>query len=634
MNLVDRIIKRHIEKLAFSITKVKDVLKDKKYRDDKSGRQIAFSTAYSRGNEKAVADFKEINSQLKKEEKKPTEKNKKITNKVKVEDLPKLDEKSIKSIKSMDSWMNQKKQKQLQNIKNTQKEIQEIKENPSINKNQKKKKIKDLNEKIKTESAISYSPLDRDGVEALGKILKGTELSALLPKDNFNDFMSSLVKRNTELGDKFKKMNSKEALDTLKMMKGEKIEKTKKKNDDDYWGNGFDDDDSDDDFVSKSDFRPVSNIVKDIKSLKDKTDKDSEAKLGELSNELAESLSIEYTLDNVILNPTAGLPKFKNTKMMTPKAMSKLYKDQQDRYGSLPIKERNIMMKKLEKKLESAQGAQKTILEKAMDAAVTDVFMTALSDPDSKENKLPKNRVVTDPKLMYLADKFGRNDFVEKVAELTRSSDANVHRDVTSSMMHSLSDDQFKEMIGEDNPMFRPFLELLEPDYCPVHPQNERSGNNVDDEECSVRFTEKERHDIKQKVINMYQDTTFFIAGGLNLDEYGDETDVKTYNERYDKAKVSIEKKVNSSSKIKSKIKDVVEGITNKDLQDVLTEQEAKKIEQEMRKEITQEHIETFGSITAGLAKLLSDRRTATNNQKLEWVESAFETIPGFPALK
>jgi len=632
MNLVDRIVNKHIEKLAGSLTKVKDILRDKKYRDEESGRDISFTTAYGRGNEKAVADFKEINSKLKHEEKKPSEK-KKITKKVDMGELPKLDEKSIKSIQSMDSWMNKKKQKQLNNIKAIQKEIEDIKSDSSISNNKKKKEIKKLNEKIKIENKVSYSALDRDGVEALGKLLRGTELTELLPKENFEDFMSSLVKRNSELGAEFKSMNSRDALDTIKSMKGEKIEKPKKEEEDEFGFGRSLDKDKVEEIVNKSDFKPVSDIVKEIKSLKGKTDKESEAKLGELTNQLAESLSIEYTLDNVILNPTAGLPKFKNTKMMTPKAMSKLYKDQQDRYGSLPAKERNIMMKKLEKKLESAQGVQKTILEKAMDAAVTDVFMSALEDPNSKENKLPKSRVVTDPKLMYLADKYGRNDFVEKAAELTRSTDANVHREVTSSMLHSLSDDQFKDVMGEDNPMFRPFLELLEPDFCPVHPQNERSGSNVDDDECPVRLTEKERYEIKQKVIDMYQDTTFFIAGGLNLEGYDDDTDVKTYNQRYDKV-TKAQKEIKPTAKIKEKIKDVVEGITNKDLQDVMTEQEAKKLEAEMRKEITQEHIDKLGSVATGLAKLLSDRKNASNTQKIEWVQSAFATIPGFPALK
>jgi hypothetical protein len=386
--------------------------------------------------------------------------------------------------------------------------------------------------------------------------------------------------------------------------------------------------------VKESDFQSVSSIVKEIKSLKNKTDKDSEAKLGELTNKLAESLSIEYTLDNVVLNPTVGLPRFKNKIMMTPKAMTKVYKDQQERYGSLSEKDRNVMMKKLEKKIESSSDTEKEVYEKAMDAAVTDVFMSSIKNPDSKENKLPKNRVITDPKIMYLADKYGRADFMEKAAELTRTTDAKVHRDVMSSMLHSVTDKEFKEIVGEDNPMFKPFLDMLDPSFCPVHPKNQRSGPNVEDSECSIRFTDKDIYGIKQKVIDMYQDTTFFIAGGLNLEGYDDDTDVKTYNQKYSKTTSEVKDTVKSSAKIKDKIKDVVEGITNKDLQDVITEQEARKMEQEMRKEITQEHIEKFGAITAGLAKLLSDKKLATNTQKLEWVKSALSTIPGFPELK
>jgi hypothetical protein len=319
--------------------------------------------------------------------------------------------------------------------------------------------------------------------------------------------------------------------------------------------------------------------------------------------------------------------------MMTPKAMSKLYKDQRERYGSLPIKERNIMMKKLEKKLESAQGAQKTILEKAMDAAVTDVFMSSLSDPESKENKLPKNRVISDPKVMYLANKYGRSDFVEKAAELTRNEDADSHREIMSSMLHSLSDVQFKEIMGEDNPVLSPFLDLLEPDYCPIHPQNERPGKNVSDDECPVRFTEKERYEIKQKVINLYQDTTFFIAGGLNLEGYEDDTDVSDYKKKYDRVSTA-QKEIKPSPNVKDKIKDVTDYLTNKDLKEYMNPNEMKKLEFEMRKEVTQEHIDKLGQIAASASKIFVQNPNASQETKLRVAKKFLESIPGFPELK
>lgn len=648
------------ERIAVSLTQVKQKLKDKKYRDEKSGRDIAFSTAYGRGNEKAISDFKQMKQELKAEEKKiPDTKNKKtITKKVKVEDLPKLDEKAVQSLMTMDSWMTSKKNTQKSNINKLKEEIKEIENDPKLKKAQKVRKVKEKNEAIKKESEINYAPLDKDAVATLGKHLKNTDLKKILPADNFDDFMSSFIKRNSELASTLKGENSRVALNTIRKLKGEEVEeddddfgsgefgfstKSKKKSPfgNESFGYGFDDVDEDvveDVEDKKVVFEDVGSIIKKIKAIKNKESKEGKAELGELANQLAESLSIEHTLENVVLNPTTGLPKFRNKQMMTPKAMSKVYAQEQDRYGSLAPKDRNILVKKLEKKIEESDGAEKEVLEKAMDAAVTDIFFSSLKDPLSKENKLPKNRIITDPKIMYMADQYGRKDFVEKAAELTRTTDAKVHRDVMSSMLKSLSDDEFKKMItnDEESPLYDPFFELLQPDYCPVHPQNERSGTNVDDDECPVRLTEKERDDIKQKLIDLYQDTTFFIAGGINLEGYYDEddNDVKAYNEKYKKV---TSEAVKSTTKLndttKNKIKSITSAITNKKPDDIMQEKEGEKLWREMRSEVTQNHINTLGNIAVGLSKAFDQNKTVSNAKKMEWMMSAFETIPGFPKL-
>lgn len=634
-------------KFAFSNKDIKEKLKGKKYRDDKSGREIAFSTAYSRGNEKALSDFKDLSEKLKTEEakeKKPTSEKetllKKKLPKVKGE-LPKLDENSIQSLMSMNSWMGKKKKQQLENINKIKQELENLDKDTSLNKSQKKKQKQDLQSKLKKESFVSYSSMDTDSVETIGKLLKNTNLEKILPKESFEDLMSSFMRRNSELKDSLKDNTSIDALASLKNLKGEKLEKPKSEDGDDDFSFGkstlnlFDEEDVNEKVKSEIQFKPVDSIVKEIKSLKDKNTKESKARLGELAQELAESMSIEYTLENVVLNPTEGLPKFKNKKMMTPKAMSKVYAEQQDRYGSLPVKERNKMMNKLEKKIEQATGTEKEVLEKAMDAAVTDVFMSSLADPESKENKLPKNRFITDPKLMYFADKYGKDDYLEKAAELTRTTDAKVHRDTMSSLMLNLSDKDFKEMVGEENPLYSPFLEMIDPTYCPIHPANERSGTNVDDEDCPNRLSEKDVLKIKQDLIDMYQDTTFFIAGGLNLDDYEDETEVATYNEKYKKIQ-SETIKAKMPDSIKTKIKDYTEGIISSNPDDVLQEQEATKLVNEMRSEVTQHHIDTLGSLTVGLTNLLNSPKgkIANKETKIQWMQSAFETIPGFPELK
>lgn len=629
-------------KTAFSNTDIKEKLKDKKYKDEKSGREIAFNTAYSRGNDKALSDFKDLSQKLKGEEKKenkPTsekeEQLKKKLPKVKGE-LPKLDQNSIESLMSMNSWMGKKKKQQLENINKIKQELENLDKDTSLNKSQKKKQKQELKAKLEKESFVSYNSMDTDSVITIGKILKNTNLEKILPKENFEDLMSSFMRRNSELKDSLKDTNSIDALASLKKLKGEKVEKPKDDDEDDFsFGKSTLNLSDDEDKEESVEFKPVDSIIKEIKSIKDKDSKESKARLGELAQELSESLSIEYTLENVVLNPAEGLPKFKNKKMMTAKAMSKIYAEQQDRYGSLPIKERNKMMNKLEKKIEQATGPEKEVLEKAMDAAVTDVFMSSLADPDNKENKLPKNRVITDPKLMYFADKYGKDDYLEKTAELTRTTDAKVHRDTMSSLMLNLSDKEFKEMVGEENPMYAPFLELIDPTYCPLHPANERSGTNVDDEDCPNRLSEKDVLKIKQDLIDMYQDTTFFIAGGLNLDDYEDETEVATYNEKYKKVQEQTTKAKMPDS-IRTKIKDYTEGIISSNPDDVLQAQEATKLVNEMRSEVTQHHIETLGSISAGLTNLLNSPKgkSANNETKIQWMQSAFETIPGFPPLK
>ena len=642
------------ERIAVSLTQVKQKLKDKKYKDDKSGRDIAFSTAYNRGNEKAVSDFKQMREQIKAEEKKipdDSKNKKKITKKVKIEDLPKLDQKAVESLMNMDSWMTNKRNTQKSNIDKLKEEIKGIENDPKLKKSQKTKKIKEKNEAIKKESEINYAPLDKDAVATLGKHLKNTDLKNILPADNFDDFMSNFIRRNSELASTLKGENSRVALNTIRKLKGEEVEEEEEE-DDDFsfyqkpknkspkgFGMDFGDDVFDEVEDKKVEFESVDSIVKKIKAIKSKDTKEAKAELAELANKLAESLSIEHTLENVVLNPTTGLPKFRNKQMMTPKAMSKIYAQEQDRYGSLAPKDRNILVKKLEKKIEEAEGAEKEVLEKAMDAAVTDIFFSSIKDPLSKENKLPKNRVITDPQIMYMADEYGRKDFVEKAAELTRTTDAKVHRDVMSSMLKSVSDEQFKKMItrDEENPIYDPFLELLEPDYCPVHPQNERSGTNVDDEDCPVRFTEKERDDIKQKLIDLYQDTTFFIAGGINLEGYydDDDNDVKSYNERYKKVTSESNKATKKlNTETKGKIKNIVEGITNKRPDDIIQEHEAEKLFKEMRSDITQEHINTLGNIGVALSEAFRKNPTLKEDTKIEWMTSAFQTIPGFPKLK
>jgi hypothetical protein len=627
-------------KLAFSNSDIKEKLKDKKYKDTDSGREIAFSTAYSRGNQKALSDFKDLSEKLKVEEKtQPSEKEellKKKLPKVKGE-LPKLDENSIQSLLSMNSWMSKKKKQQLENVGEIKQELEELDKNTSLNKSQKKKQKQQIQSKLKNESFVSYSSMDTDSIATIGKLLKNTNLDKILPKENFEDLMSSFMRRNSEFKDTLKDSNSMDALVSLKKLKGEKVERPSSEDDDDdfSFGKSTLNLSEEEELESKVEFKPVDSIIKEIKSIKDKSTKESKARLGELAQELAESMSIEYTLENVVLNPTHGLPKFKNKKMMTPKAMSKVYAQEQNRYGSLPVKERNIMMNKLEKKIEQATGTEKEVLEKAMDAAVTDVFMSSLKDPESKENKLPKNRFITDPKLMYFADKYGKDDYLEKAAELTRTTDAKVHRDTMSSLMLNLADNEFKEMVGEDNPLYAPFLEMIDPTYCPLHPANERSGTNVDDEDCPNRLSEKDILKVKQDLIDLYQDTTFFIAGGLNLDDYEDETDVATYNEKYKKTQ-SETTKAKMPDSIKTKIRDYTEGIISTNPDDVLQAQEATKLVNEMRSEVTQHHIDTLGSISVGLTNLLNSPKgkSASKDTKIEWMQSAFQTIPGFPELK
>ena len=321
------------ERIAVSLTQVKQKLKDKKYRDEKSGRDIAFSTAYSRGNEKAVSDFKQMKQELKAEEKKiPDTKNKKtITKKVKVEDLPKLDAKSVQSLMTMDSWMGNKKKIQEENINKLKEEIKEIENDPKLKKAQKVRKVKEKNEAIKKESEINYAPLDKDAVATLGKHLKNTDLKKILPADNFDDFMSSFIKRNSELASTLKGENSRVALNTVRKLKGEEVEEEEEDDDDDFgygyggfgfsskskkkspFGNasfGYGFDDVDEDVVDEVEdkkvvFEDVGSIVKKIKAIKDKESKEGKAKLGELANQLAESLSIEHTLENVVLNPNS-----------------------------------------------------------------------------------------------------------------------------------------------------------------------------------------------------------------------------------------------------------------------------------------------------------------------------------------
>ncbi len=635
-----------LDRIATSYTQViKKKLKSKKYRDEKSGKDIAFSTAYSRGNEKALSDYNQIKQELKAEAIKPDKKKKTITKKVKVEDVPQLSKSTIYSLMSMDSWMNEKKKNQANAIAKIDKEIKEIENDPSLKKGQKKKQISIKIEEKKKEAELAYTPLDKDGVQVLGKFLKGVELNKVLPPDNFDDFMSNFIKKNNELANSLKTETPKKALFSLYDLKGIELE-VDEDDDDDMFGGGFSKSkpkskggfggfDEDEEEEEKKKFIPVDQIIKQIKEIKDPESKENKEKLGELSQQLAESLSIEYTLENVILNPTVGLPKFKSKSMMTPKAMSKIYAQEQERYGTLPTEERNKMIKKLEKKIDTAQGAEKEVYEKAMDAAVTDLIMNFAENPLEHKNKLPKNRVMSDPRIMVLADEFGRQDFMEKAAELTRTPDAKVHRDVMSSMLHSVSNNQLKKVLGEDDPLYKPFFEMLEPDYCPVHPSNERPGSNVDDEDCPVRLTEKEVHDIKQHMIDLYQDTTFFIAGGLNLEGYDDdETDVEKYNERFKKVK-SVEKasKTELSEKIKGEVTKITNDIKNLNSDDVIQQQQMNKLVNEMRSKVTQHHIETLGSITAGLVKVLDKERGRDKKTKLEYIESAYKTIPGFPPL-
>jgi len=624
------------ERIAVSLTQVKQKLKGKKYRDDKSGRDIAFSTAYSRGNEKAMQDFNQLRQELKKEESKEKPK-KKVLKKNVVPDN--ISQKALESFSAMDWWVSNKKKKQEENIKKINKQIEDINQDTKLSKAQKTRKIKEKKEEIKKESANNYAFIDQDSVESLSKIIKNNDLSKLLPAENFDDFMTSFINRNSELSDSIKNLNPKEAFNTMKKLKGEKIVTKAKKKKNEF---SFYDDDDEESLVEEEglEFEPVSNIIDKIKKIKDPSSKESKAELGELSNKLAESLSIEHIYENVILNPTVGLPKFKSIKMMTPKAMTKIYSQELDRYSSLPLKERNDIVKKLDKKIEKASGAEKEVLEKAMDAAVTDIILESLKNPETpKFNKLPKNRVLSDPRIPFLANKFGRKDFLEKSAELTRTTDAKVHRDVMSNMLKSLTDEQFEGLIvGDDreSPLFRPFLEKLDPTYCPIHPHNERGGNNVDDDECPVRLTEKQRDQIKQTVIDLYEDTTFFIAGGINLEGYDeDETTPSTYSKRYDDVKTHVSKSSEGLSVgTKDKIKNIMEGIESTRPDDVIQEQETYKLVNEMRQNVTQHHIDTLGNIAVGLAKVISKNKNASKEKKIEWIQNAFETIPGFPKLK
>ena len=76
-------------------------------------------------------------------------------------------------------------------------------------------------------------------------------------RSSYNEFLSSEFKKT----DEYKGMNSKEALYTIKSMKGEKIEKPKKVKKDEFgFGGGLDDDDIEE-TVKESDFKPVSDIV-------------------------------------------------------------------------------------------------------------------------------------------------------------------------------------------------------------------------------------------------------------------------------------------------------------------------------------------------------------------------------------
>lgn len=594
---------------------IKKVLKDIKYKDTESGREIAFSTAYSRGNQKAINDYKELLSRFKekekeKQEKKKTKKQVQLTKKVKIEELPSLNEKTIKNIMSLDSWM-VKKRKALETEfkeskskidKNYIEEETKIVEDANLSDEDKEKALSKLEKKYqkqlsdnqkymktKNQKLKEYSSFNKEDVEALSNIFNN------IPNDIVEDekFLENFVDAQNTFNRDYK---SKETHDAL-----EEIDKEIKQ------------------------YRSIKDITKEIKKIKESGTEDSD-KLNKLREELGQVSGALFIRENVVLNPSTGLPKFKNKKFMTPKVMTKLFESQQERYSKLPPKEKNIMVSKLETKLKNADSLQKEVLEKAMDGALGSVFSS--SKEEKKEIKIPKTRIIPDPKLMELANKFNR---LEEVCESTRiSNEPKTNREMTSKLLHSLSDEEFIEAIGE-SALYKPMLQVLDPNYCPMHPKNQSSGPDVSDKDCPVRVSEKDKIRIKNNLIELYQDSSYFVSGGVSFESSGYD-DFDSYSKKVESTKKEISN-TKTPSDIEKSIRKLTENITNHTDEDVLSEAEASKLSLEIRSKVTQDHINKFGEITTALMKTLELNRAKSNEDKMRYLCNAFKEMPGFPKL-
>ncbi len=597
---------------------IKKVLKDVKYKDSDSGREIAFSTAYSRGNQKAVNDYQELFSRFKEKEKENLEKKKtkqktQLTKKVKVQDFPKLNEKTIKNIMTLDSWMVKKRKEKEKEFNESKAKIEKnyiedetkIVEDPNLSDEDKEKKLSELEKNYKNQLAENekylktknrelkkYSSFNKEDVEALSSIFN--EIPNDIAEDG--DFLENFVNAQNTFNKDYRTKDTSDALDEINK-----------------------------EIKAQRSIKDISKEINKIKSKEKLSDKETE-QLEKLKQELGEVTGALFIKENVVLNPSTGLPKFKNKKFMTPKVMTKLFESQHQRYSKLPPKEKNILVSKLETKIKNADPLQKEIFEKALDGALGASFTA--TEEEKKEIKIPKTRIIPDPKLMKLADKFNR---LEEVCESTRiSNEPKTNREMTAKLLHSLSDEEFMEAIG-DSALYKPMLQVLDPNYCPMHPANQNSGPDVSDKDCPVRVSEKDKIRIKNNLIELYQDSSFFVAGGLSFETSGYD-DIGSYSKKVEDTKKNI-----SANKTPKEIKDrmvrLTHGLTNSVKEDVLTQAEADKLSKEIRQEVTQEHINKFGEITTALLKTLEDRKTEDDDKKMKYICSAFKDMPGFPKL-